>query len=362
MAHNKQLDIIEINQRLTAYLNGQKDSQRSVLLSPLYTPPPRIGFAEQYEKALHHLQDIKTDVRTIHKVRSFAEWERTMPVQDKKGFVRPVFELKEFVRNQFTKEEICGFYVHGSIATQDYIPYYSDFDTVVIVKKAVLQDPAWLRDLKKRLTRSTVFLYLLDPLQHHGHFVLTEYDLASYNQILFPLELFQYTTELTDYHTPLSVRVLPSQRQNLHKEFSFWLKYFENPYDFGFTPTSSYVVKSFIQGVLFALLIYAELHHDKFYYKKFVFDAVKQDFTPRQWSLIERAEEVRTTCPFHSRYPYPLRKLLGAIHPKLLHVLHRDFDRSTARGMVSVMGPHMLDEARALTKQMEKNLIRPLTK
>jgi len=363
MDQSKNLDIIRINQKLTAYLNGQTDQKKWVILSPFCTmSPPKlkgdIGFAEAYEKVIDQLRNIKTESQIIDSVVSFKGWERRVNIKDQKDFLRPVFELRDFVRDQFIKEEILGFYFHGSISTQDYIPYYSDFDTLVIVKKAVIQNNKWLTSFKRRLTKSKTFLYLLDPLQHHGHFVITEYDLEMYNQSLFPLELFKYTTELTDYGSILRFNVLPLQRERLLEIFSFWLNYFENPSQFGFTFSSSYIVKRFIQSIIFVLIIYAELQNADFYYKKFIFDVVKQDFNHSQWSLIERATRVRKTCPFRSRYPYNLRKFLGFVHPKLLHVLHRELDRSTAKQMVSIMGENILDDVRKLTKQMASNLKR----
>ena len=357
----KDLDIIEINRRLAVYLNGHTDHKWCVMLSPFYTMrPPKlegnIGFDEAYEKAIHQLQNVKTESQTINPVPSFEEWERTINPEDKSGFLRPVFELRDFVRDYFTKEEILGFYFHGSISTQDYVPYYSDFDTLVIVKKAVIQDYQWLCDFKKRLTKSNTFLYLLDPLQHHGHFVITEYDLEVYTQSLFPLKLFKYTTEFTNYKSILNFNILPFQCRGLQEVFSFWLKYFENPKSFGFTPVSSYAVKQFIQSIIFVLTIYTELRDADFYYKKFIFDAVKQDFNHEQWSLIERATKVRENCQFHSRYPYNLRNILGFIHPRLLHLLHRKFDRSIAKEMLAIMGENIIEEAQELTKIMIERL------
>ena len=251
----KDLDITEINQRLAGYLNGYADHKWSVMFSPFYAMrPPKlqgsIGFDEAYEKAINQLQNAKTGSQTINPVSSFEEWEKTINLEDKIGFLRPVFELRDFVRDQFTKEEILGFYFHGSISTQDYVPYYSDFDTLVIVKKAVIQNQKWLRDFKKRLTKSNVFLYLLDPLQHHGHFVITEYDLEAYTQSLFPLELFKYTTELSSFREKVEINVISSW-DNVFDTLAKRVEYFgvKWPNDIERGNFDSYEVKNAIQNI-----------------------------------------------------------------------------------------------------------------
>jgi predicted nucleotidyltransferase len=362
MGKAEDFDIAKINSGLATYLNGRKDSKWEVLLPPfcskyLSETKDNLDFAEIYEQAIAKLgDDTKIEQRVVCPVATFEEWEQTISTQDADSFLRPVFELCDFVRSRFAEEEILGFYLHGSISTQDYVPYYSDLDTLVVVRKTVMKDARKLRDFKRRLTRSNTFLHLLDPLQHHSHFVITEYDLQAYDQTIFPLCLFGFCTELSNFRTSLNFNVLPSQNVNLLKSFGFWMQYFEHPERFGFSMDSSYAVKQFVQSIIFILILYTEIRDSQFYYKKFIFDLVEQDFDCELWNLIERASAVRRTCQFHSVWPYKLRKLIGWIHPKLLHLLHKKLDRSIAEDILDVMGHSMLDEAQCLVETMSGKL------
>ena len=358
------LDIVEINRRLTAYLNGQQDSKWEVIFSPLYTAQPSkcqegIGFAEAYERTIVKLREVaKTEPQTIESVSTFEEWEQTLNPQDRNNFLQPVFELRDFVRSNFTQEEIFGFYFHGSLSTKDYVPYYSDFDTIVILRKTMLQDEQRLRDFKKRLTKSNVFLYLLDPLQHHGHFVITEYDLQAYNQFLFPLELFKYTTELSLFRQNLEFHVIKSWDKvvdALAKRVEYFRVKWPNDIEKGIF--DSYEIKNAIQNILIIPVLYLELKNRQYYYKKFVLESARCDFDSKQWGVIERASKVRQSCQFHSIWPYQLRKFIGYwIHPKLLHFLHRKLDLSITEDMLAIMGQDMLNEARKLTEIMREKL------
>lgn len=68
--------------------------------------------------------------------------------------------------------------VHGSYATAGDEVAYSDFDGLIIVSKAMNKRP--LADVAIRLHQLRKFMHLIDPFQHHGWFVLSEYDLDNY--------------------------------------------------------------------------------------------------------------------------------------------------------------------------------------
>jgi len=87
--------------------------------------------------------------------------------------------------------ELIGAYVHGSIGTGEEISY-SDFDGLVIVNNGCMSDPDRLFRLVLALKETEQMMTDMDPLQHHGWFVLTEKDLECYPENYFPLVLFQY--------------------------------------------------------------------------------------------------------------------------------------------------------------------------
>ena len=349
---NTSLDIVELNQKLNAFLNGQMDSKWDIVI-PFFLKGQisechnKIRFAQIYEREIVELKRANPiESRFIKPATKFEEWRQTLNSDDKENFLRPVFELRDFIRSNFTQDEILGFYFHGSISTQDYVKYCSDFDTLVIVKKSVLNNEKWLYSFKERLTRSNTYLYLLDPLQHHGHFVITEYDLETYNQTIFPLNLFDFSTELSDFQNSLVFNVLPFPILHMRKSIFFWIEYFRKQGQLGFSLNSSYAVKQFVQSIFFLLTIYAELKSKQFYYKKFIFDLVRQDFDSKTWNLIEKSSMVRKNCEFHSIWPYQLRKFIGyCIHPRVLKRIHNDLDKSITKKILDIMGQNVLEEA-----------------
>jgi len=267
-------------------------------------------------------------------------------------FLRPLFQLRDYLQKHFSKEEVFDFYVHGSLSTMDYVEGYSDLDTLVIVRKEVIEDPKWLIEFKRRLARSRTFLYLVDPLQHHGHFVITEYDMKAYPEPFFPLELFKFTTRLTDFSNNLTFYVREAAAE-LGYIFKFWIEYFSNPYKYGFRKNDAFSIKQFIQSVLLMPTIYYQFKTGKYLYKKYALKLAKSDFDVKTWSIVEKASKVRQNCLFKSYYPYWLRKIVGLYcHPALLHLIHRKFDRNNAQRMLTIMGPNMLNDALGLIKQM----------
>jgi len=273
-------------------------------------------------------------------------------------FLRPVFELQEYIRKNFSEDEIFGFYIHGSISTEDYVENYSDLDTLVIVRKEVFNDANRLKDFRRRLIKSSTFLYLLDPLQHHGHFIITEYDMANYDQFIFPLKLFGYSTALTDFQNTLEFEVMNSiaALNNLieHKLNTYQVRF---PWMIEKKQFNSYQAKNAVQSILTLPFLYAEIRDRKYYYKRQVFDLVKADFLPEQWTLVENASRVRQKCKFKSFYPYWLRKFMGLkVGTSYLNILNRKFDADITKHIWQIMGSNFLRDAVKFADQIKYNL------
>lgn len=99
--------------------------------------------------------------------------------------------LKIARRLENESSSLAGAYVHGSIGTGEEIPY-SDFDGLVIVKNTALENANDLIKLAVILKDTEKTMYEMDPLQHHGWFVMSEADLQDYPQSYFPQELFSH--------------------------------------------------------------------------------------------------------------------------------------------------------------------------
>jgi hypothetical protein len=82
-------------------------------------------------------------------------------------------------------------YLIGSLSSLDFSPGLSDMDTLLIIKRNTLFKPKILKRARNAVLSSLPFFYWVDPLQHHGHLVISEVDLKWYPQTFFPLALLE---------------------------------------------------------------------------------------------------------------------------------------------------------------------------
>ena len=120
-----------------------------------------------------------------HIVRSEIDRNEWMEIVSRRNY-RPLSSFIDYLLN-LNLDGISGFWLHGSLATMDYLPGYSDCDATVIINKGSSTDPDALLCMRKELSRVSCALHNIDLLQHHGLFVVSELDLRSYHQSFFPL-------------------------------------------------------------------------------------------------------------------------------------------------------------------------------
>ena len=110
-------------------------------------------------------------------------------------YLSPVTRLAEYV-NKHLKEFLVDFIVHGSISTLDYSVGWSDFDTLIIIKKDILKDPEKLLILREHILYLIPELYAIDPLQHHQFIITTENAILSSSYSILPSQVFNFSKSL----------------------------------------------------------------------------------------------------------------------------------------------------------------------
>ena len=135
-------------------------------------------------------------------------------------YLRPLKKLKDYANNNL-KQHLSGFYLHGSLATRDYIKGWSDIDTLAIVSKETIENPKHLLKLRKRMYHMRYFFYKIDPLQHHGSIVVSEYDLSNYCQPYFPIPVFNYAKSFFKEDSIRKVSARDYKSEALNKLFWF---------------------------------------------------------------------------------------------------------------------------------------------
>ena len=79
-------------------------------------------------------------------------------------------------------------YAHGSWGDGTMTPF-SDYDDLIIVDYSCIRDPGEMRRLENALYDVDARFCRLDPLQHHGHWIVAREDLAALDESYIPLKV-----------------------------------------------------------------------------------------------------------------------------------------------------------------------------
>jgi len=107
------------------------------------------------------------------------------------------------------RETGVEFFLHGSFATLDFTRY-SDLDTLALVPRSVATDAGALRACRDAFIARWRAVKEFDPLQHHGHFILTEIDLRGYPDPLYPRTVLERSVAFAPRPRILRLRAEPS--------------------------------------------------------------------------------------------------------------------------------------------------------
>lgn len=175
-----------------------------------------------------------------------------------------------------TGDSMVGAYVHGSIATSEEIPY-SDFDGLVILKNDSLYNWGKLITLTAALKETERMMLEMDPLQHHGWFILTEDDLADYPEHYFPHALFQYSKVLFGAGT-INIGL---RKEGYSAEFSRSFTNLSNSVlrklESKVFLENNYVFKNLLSEFMLLPAVYIQAKAGKGVFKKFSFDMIRKD-------------------------------------------------------------------------------------
>lgn len=207
-------------------------------------------------------------------------------------YLIPLKGLKDYA-NDSLRQLLSGFYLHGSLATKDYVRGWSDVDTLAVVSKETIENPEYLLELRDKIYRMRHFFYRIDHLQHHGSIVISEYDAENYCQAYFPIPIFRYARSFFGHDTMDKFMARQFQGEALAKLFWF-VSYFrkmnaEKNFDIG-----SYEAKELLHSITLFPSMYLQAK-GILVYKKFSFGIAKKDFSSESWEVIDRASGIRSS-------------------------------------------------------------------
>jgi len=243
--------------------------------------------------------------------------------KDKKYLQPPVVDLANY-SNDTLSWAFHSLYVHGSLATLDYIKGSSDFDTFGIVRKEVASSQESLLKLRKDLRKVWDFLYKIDPLQHHGIMTITEQDLEFYPQPFFPPVILNFAKTL---YSKNSNGIVFLERDAKFEERHFFYQVVQS-FRWRFLNNVGYSDLFSIKLSLSTFMLLPALYYQarsNYMYKKDIFPKLYSEFSKSQLSSLTKVSNIRqeNLYLFYSKFG------------KISNKLERFFKRSSDEGWIS---------------------------
>lgn len=235
-------------------------------------------------------------------------------------YLQPVLELYNYVNNKM-RDYLFDFLIHGSISTLDYVRGWSDLDTLVIIRKRIIDNHYNLIELRKHLFNTLPLLYKIDPLQHHGFIYCTESDLSQYSYFCLPIEVLhnskslfgnlkvqidnhRYITRSCNHIRLINELLIKSKESGILKHHKYNNSYLKDNY---LSMDTMYQMKYFLSLVMSLPAYYMDAKGDSCY-KRESFNYVKDDFK-NVWGIVERASKIRKMWEINETHPYKTNEI-----------------------------------------------------
>ena len=181
--------------------------------------------------------------------------------------------------------------LHGSLATEDYLPGISDFDTFAILRDEVASSAAMLLTLRDELLALYPCFYRIDPQQHHGLLLCAGQDTLFYPQAFFPFTLFKHGRTVLGDGEPLRFAERDDTYERAHTLYAVrqnyrWLAAQD------WEPPSQFEAKLQIQRLLLAPTFFLQ-RSGTYLYKRESFPRIREILPPSDLRCLDQAEEVR---------------------------------------------------------------------
>jgi len=207
------------------------------------------------------------------------------------GQNRFVLRMMEMLRP--ITNDLCAAILHGSLATGEEIPY-SDFDGVLILRNEVVQDRHRLAKFAARVIESRKIMMEMDPLQHHGWFILLERDLESYPENYLPHEIFKQACSLFP-GDPCNLQLALQPGADYTRSFLRLSKSLGHKTKSDQGPQSVYALKNLLSEFMLLPAMYLQAKLNKGISKKLSFDLARADFPGETWSIMDEISSIRSS-------------------------------------------------------------------
>jgi hypothetical protein len=248
-----------------------------------------------------------------------------------------VLELAGFIQKRLAPD-LVGAYLHGSLAMGEEIAY-SDCDALLVLKDDLFRDENRLALACWNVLKGMKIVAGLDPLQHHGFFVLTQTDLEYYRQPFYPLVLWDHTCSLlTDQN--LELQIHPAMdASDCREPFDTMARAIRGKVPRGRRPANYYRLKALLSEFMLLPALYLQAK-GRDISKKESFPAAAHELGPYAWEAMEAASRMRSewdyapslatrfllrVCPFSFAITLSEKRAGRRLSPKMKQLLTEDF-------------------------------------
>ena len=204
-----------------------------------------------------------------------------------------VKRIRDFLESH-SHPAITGAFIHGSIGSDDAIPY-SDFDGILLIDEQRIENTMTLHSLIRIIRKTNAMMTEQDALQHHGWNILTVSELAEYPDDVLPLVLL--TNSKVIYPSrDLKVRYhLDKKNLDYTKPLEQLLKSIEKKIEKN-TPSLSFRhFKSYISEILLLPAVFIQAKTAEPIYKKESFEKIRDYLPSETVSVISKYSALRST-------------------------------------------------------------------
>ncbi len=245
--------------------------------------------------------------------------------------------------------------IHGSIGDRNYCKGYSDLDTLLVLNRDTVADSASLRKFARVCYSSLVDLYRFDPLQHHGHMVLTAIDLDNYPETWLPQAAFADARVIIMPAGTVMLRIRDSRPEG-RSAFEEDVDYFRLLDARQWAPRDAYEFKYFLSILMLLPTRYLQAK-GIFCTKRQSFDLARSSLPTSAWEAMDYATQLRASWPFgRSGLVDSLHSVPGVLNVQKTQFLQHAAVRNECRALLYRFSARCREQAAELAQRMFDNL------
>jgi len=243
--------------------------------------------------------------------------------------------------------------IHGSYATNEEIEY-SDFDGLIIINKNAFASFDNFRKTINAIKKSNKLIQTLDPLQHHGWFILLENELNYYDETFLPVEVLNISKSLL-VKEKSAIKMNLKSNSNFNVGIDKLSKQLLDKIESRDYPRNYYQIKSLLSEFMMLPTLYYQAKVKKGIYKKYSFEIVKDDFGDA-WNIMDKISLIRRNWS-----EYFIKKSVKATHNNYLtRYLFKKYNKKASANLISFLSEEFYGEMKALIIQMRSKLNLPV--